>query len=49
MLESYLDNSFISVVPETMLINYKGNSHSVAKEYISKSSMRQLLVGLLAK
>ena len=37
MLESYLDNSFISKVPETMLINYKGNSYSVPKEYIGKS------------
>ena len=34
---TYLDNSFISKVPETMLINYKGNSYSVPKEYIGKS------------
>lgn len=37
MLESYLDSSFIKTVPETMLINYKGNSYSVPKEYIGKS------------
>lgn len=37
MLESYLDSSFISEVPETMLIDYKGNSYSVPKEYIGKS------------
>lgn len=37
MLESYLDGSYISLVPETMLINYKGNSYSVPKEYIGKS------------
>ncbi len=37
MLESYLDGSYTSEVPETMLINYKGNSYSVPKEYIGKT------------
>lgn len=37
MLDSYLDSSFISEVPDTMLISYKGNSYSVPKEYIGKS------------
>ena len=37
MLETYLDGSYTSEVPETMLINYKGNSYSVPKEYIGKT------------
>ncbi len=36
LLESYIDNTIVSIVPPTMLVVYQGNGYSVDPKYINK-------------